>query len=185
MDPSEQGISQNLDQHAAVAFESLYGELQGLARAMFAGQPRDHTLQPTALVHEAYLKVSDALVAPVVKSREHALALGARAMRQLLINHAHAANAQKRGGGWQRLTLTGIADSDGSDQFDALVLEEALAELERLDERQCRIIECRYLGGLTTEETARVLGVSPRTVDLDAKMARLWLLARLNDGAGA
>ncbi|MEM1424200.1 MAG: ECF-type sigma factor, partial [Planctomycetota bacterium] len=92
------------------------------------------------------------------------------------------ASAQKRGGGWRQLTLSGLADTGVDQEFDVLALEEALTELERLDERQCRIIECRYLGGLTIEETARVIGVSPRTVELDAKMARHWLNARLGAG---
>ena len=163
------------------SFEALYDELRRIAGAMFAQQRPDHTLQPTALVHEAYLKVSDAMETKGVNDREHALALGAKAMRQLLINHAHAANAQKRGGGWRQLTLSGLADTGVEQEIDAIALEEALAELERLDERQCRIIECRYLGGLTIEETARIIGVSARTVELDAKMARHWLNARLGE----
>jgi len=127
-----------------------------------------------------YVKIAGTRTAPAVNDREHALALGAKAMRQLLVNHAHAANAQKRGGGWDRLTLTGLGDTGVEREVDALALEEALAELERLDPRQCRIIECRYLGGLTIEETARIVGVSARTVELDAKMARHWLSARLD-----
>lgn len=166
----------------ATAFDALYGELQGLARLMFARQSPDHTLQPTALVHEAFLKLADAGSRVTFKSREHALALGAKAMRQLLANHANASGAQKRGGGWRRLTLTGVAEGRPDHPIDAMELEAALTELERLDERQCQIIECRYLGGLTVEETANVLGVSARTVELDAKVARLWLLARLGEG---
>lgn len=168
---------------AALVFSSLYDELQRLARSIFAGQHASHTLQPTALVHEAYLKVAGSASSVAIKSREHALALGAKAMRQLLINHADASKAQKRGGGWKRLTLSGLASERPEDALDAMALEEALRELERLDERQCRVIECRYLGGLTVAETARVLGVSERTVELDARVARLWLLSRLNDEA--
>lgn len=166
----------------AIAFEALYEELRRLARSMFIDQRPNHTLQPTALVHEAYVKITAASTAPVVHDREHALALGAKAMRQLLVNHAHAANAQKRGGGWNQLTLTGLGDTGVEQEVDALALEEALTELEKLDARQCRIIECRYLGGLTIDETARVVGVSARTVELDAKMARHWLGARLGGG---
>jgi len=161
-------------------FASIYGELRSMARAIFRGQSSAHTLQPTALVNEAYLKIASSPSARAT-SREHALALGAKAMRQLLVNHAKAAGAQKRGGGRRRLTLSGVAARE-ADPIDAIALEEALAELERLDERQCRVIECRYLGGLTVEETATLLGVSARTVELDARFARLWLLARLERG---
>lgn len=161
-------------------FASLYNELHGLARVIFRDQSAAHTLQPTALVHEAYVKIASASSPATINDREHALALGARAMRQLLINHANAANAQKRGGRERtRLTLTGIASDPDHDTLDILALEEALSELERLDKRQCRVIECRYLGGLSVRETARVLGVSDRTVELDARVARLWLLSRL------
>ena len=163
-------------------FASLYNELQALARVIFRDQSPAHTLQPTALVHEAYLKIAAAATPAAVNDREHALALGATAMRQLLINHANAANAQKRGGkGRKRLTLTGIASSADRDTLDMLALAEALRELEKLNERQCRVIECRYLGGLSVAETARVLGVSDRTVELDARVARLWLLSRLDE----
>lgn len=174
----------NASSDVSGAFDALYGELHGLASRMFARQASDHTLQPTALVHEAFLKLATAGAKVTFKSREHALALGAKAMRQLLANHANAAGAQKRGGDWRRLTLTGVADGRADHPIDAIELEAALQELEHLDERQCRIIECRYLGGLTIEETANVIGVSARTVELDAKVARLWLLARLG-GANA
>jgi RNA polymerase sigma factor (TIGR02999 family) len=167
---------------ADALFASLYNELQALAQVIFRDQSPAHTLQPTALVHEAYLKIASAASPPAINDREHALALGAKAMRQLLINHANAANALKRGGGKRkRLTLTGIASDPDRDTLEILALEEALRELESLDERQCRVIECRYLGGLTVDETARVLGVSPRTVELDARVARLWLLSRLEE----
>ncbi len=173
---------QHASQTPGPIFEALYDELRSLAHAVFAGQARSHTLQPTALVHEAYVKIAGSS-SSLPTTREHALALGAKAMRQLLINHAHAANAQKRGGDWKRVTLTGVVGAEDASTIDAMTLEEALSELERLDERQARIIECRYFGGLTTQETATLLGVSPRTVELDAKVARLWLLARLNDAS--
>jgi len=169
-------------------FSSLYAELQFLARGIFQGQSADHTLQPTALVHEAYLKISSSPGGVVVNDREHALAIGARAMRQLLINHARGAGAVKRGGGkgsGKRLTLSGIADPSVSNAIDAIAFEEAMTELDRLDSRQRQIIECRYLAGLTAEQTARVLEVSVRTVQLETRVARLWLLARLNEGDGA
>ncbi len=166
------------EQEHKPAFDAMYGELRGLASAIFASQPAGHTLQPTALVHEAYLKIAGSF--DKVTDREHALALGAKAMRQILANHANAARAQKRGGNRKRLTLTGIADAS-SDPIDAIALEDAMSELERLDPRQCRVIEYKYLGGLANADVARLLGVSKRTVELDAKVARLWLLTKLND----
>lgn len=165
-------------------FSTLYTELRSLAHGLFRGQPSGHTLQPTALVHEAYLKISTSPAGVAVNDRDHALAVGARAMRQLLVNHARAANAEKRGGANKsatRLTLSGIADPTATDPaVDAVAFEEALTELDRLDPRQRHIIECRYLGGLTAEQTARVLKLSIRTVQLETRVARLWLLARLN-----
>ena len=168
---------------AADLFASLYDELRAIAERMFRSQPSDHTLQATALVHEAFIKVAQSSSDPSVNDRQHALALGARAMRQLLINHAHASAAQKRGGDWRRVTLSGLSGSRDEAGVDTEAIARAREELERLNERQCRVIECKYFGGLTTAETARVLGVSDRTVELDAKVARLWLLAKLESPA--
>lgn len=160
--------------------DAVYEELRALAGALFQHQRADHTLQPTALVHEAYLKLANKTD---FVDREHFLATAARAMRQVLINHANAARAQKRGGDIARITLTGSPGSAaGLDGADAIDLADALAELERLDERQCRIVECRYLAGMTVDETARVLDVSPRTVQLDWRMARAWLKRRIDGG---
>ena len=183
--PSEGARNRITPEEVDSLFASLYAELQFLARGIFQGQHAGHTLQPTALVHEAYLKISTSPGGVAVKDREHALAIGARAMRQLLMNHARSAGAVKRGGpkgSGKRLTLSGIADPNAANAIDAIAFEEAMTELDRLDPRQRQIIECRYLAGLTAEQTARVLEVSVRTVQLETRVARLWLLARLNDG---
>lgn len=166
------------DPHVA----AVYDELRALAGAIFQNQHADHTLQPTALVHEAYLKLA---AKTDFVDREHFLATAARAMRQVLINHANAAKAQKRGGDYSRITLTGASDSAaGLDGADAIDLADALAELEVLDERQCRIVECRFLAGMTVDETAAALDISPRTVQLDWRMARAWLQRRIDAGDG-
>lgn len=160
-------------------FASIYEELRNIAQSMFFNQAPGHILQPTVLVHEAYLRVVQSKGAAEVESREHALALGAKAMRQVLINHARDENAQKRGGGWKRLTLSGLSTKESAAPIDAIALEEALSELEVLDNRQCKILELRYFGGLTVQEVASALSLSPRTVEVDTRMAKLWLLSRL------
>ena len=137
-----------------------------------------HTLQPTALVHDAYLKlVRNEDVE--WQGRAHFFAVAAKAMRQILINHARDKRASKRGGGAGRVTLAEhLAPGSGID-VDLLALDEALDALEALDERQSRMIELRFFGGLNVDETAYVLGVSPRTLRTDWNMARAWLFRRL------
>lgn len=159
-----------------------YEELRGLAGAYLAQQSPGHTLQPTALVHEAYLKLerrSDVAWA----SREHFLAVSAMAMRSVLADHARTKGAYKRGGGRRPQTLvTGavpVADRD----VDVVALEDALEKLERLDERQARVVAFRFFAGMTIAEVAGELGVSERTVSDDWTMARAWLSAELADGA--
>ncbi len=158
----------------------VYRELRALAGSVFRGQRADHTLQPTALVHEVYVRLVDrATPAGPWEGRRHFFAVAAKAMRQILINHAEKQRAAKRGGDWQRVTLAAVDTPGGARDIDLLALDEALTALERLDERQCRIVELRYFAGLTVEETAEVLEVSPRTVQLDWRMARVWLQDRL------
>lgn len=158
-------------------FALLYSELRAIAGSLFRSQRQDHTLQATAVLHEAYLKM---VRGGEYADRTHFLSVAARAMRQVLVNHARDRAAQKRGGGaGARVTLAGIAESPASDALDVLAVHEALEELQRLDERQARIAELRFFGGLTTEEAAEALGVSPRTVELDWRMAKDWLARRL------
>eukprot|EP00913_Durusdinium_trenchii_P006225 g5837.t1 len=141
-----------------------------LARGQFRGQRPDQTLQPTALVHEVYLKMAEGNGAPP-RDHDHLLAVAATAMRQVLIDHARGRGAQKRGGGWARMTLSDV--STPSEEWDVLELDEAIHRLANIDERQARIVELRFFGGLSGEQTARVLGVSERTQQRDARIIEL------------
>jgi RNA polymerase sigma-70 factor, ECF subfamily len=160
----------------------IYDELRRLAGRAMKDQRSDHTLQPTALVHEVYLKLaSSAGAAPT--DRTHFLATAARAMRQILVDHARARGAGKRGGGAFKVTLS-LAGASEAEAFDLLAFDEALRRLESLDEQQARIVELRYLVGLSVEEVAESLGVSPRTVKRDAAMAKAWLFRELRPAHG-
>lgn len=157
----------------------VYEELRALAAGFLARQRPGHTLQPTALVHEAYVKLAGAVDANW-QSRKHFFDVAAMAMRQLLTDHARRRATEKHGGQSARVTLSDVATPlvDAPD-VDLLALDEALSKLSALDARQGRIVELRYLAGLTVEETADVLGVSPRTVKLDWQMARAFLRREL------
>ena len=162
----------------------IYDELRALAGAFFRDHAPGHTLQPTAIVHEAYMKLVNARD-PGWQSKRHFIDVAAKAMRQVLLNHARAGGALKRGGGRARLTLsTAIADGD-EHVIDVIELEDALARLEHLDPRQCRVVELRFFGGLSVEETARLLDVAPRTVKTDWAMARAWLFNELHGTAAS
>ena len=158
----------------------VYDELKRLAAGAMRDQRSDHTLQPTALVHEVYLKLAGSSVSPV--DRVHLLATAARAMRQILVDHARARAADKRGGGAFRVTLS-LADASAPATFDLLAFDEALRRLEALDEQQARIVELRYVIGLSVEEAAEALDISPRTLKRDAAMAKAWLFRELNPAA--
>jgi len=156
----------------------VYGELRQLAAGHLARERRDHTLQPTALVHEAFLRLVDHRRIQW-QGRAHFLALAATLMRQLLIDHARKHRAEKRGGGGARVTL-----HDGDAMLEArpvelIALDDALSALAAIDPRQARVVELRFFGGLTVEEAAEVLAVSPATVKLDWSMARAWLVREL------
>ena len=157
---------------------AVYDELRAMAQRMFARRQASDSLPATALVHEAYLRLVDPdRCAP--EGRTHFFNIAALAMRQVLADHARRRRASKRGGEWARVDL-GRVDVDTSPvDIDLIDLDDALTELGQLDERQVRVVELRYLAGLTILETAEVLGVSPRTVDLDWRVARAWLRQRL------
>jgi RNA polymerase sigma factor (TIGR02999 family) len=159
----------------------VYDELRRLARGFLARERRDHTLQPTALVHEAYLRLADQTRVDW-RGRTHFFAVGAKVMRRLLIDHARGRGRAKRGGGLQRVTLlegvTPVADRE-LDLDELLTLDAALEELAGRDERQAQIVELRFFGGLTVEEVAQHLGLSKRTVEADWTEARNWLRKRL------
>jgi len=161
-------------------FTALYPELKALAGHIFRSQRANHTLEPTALVHEAYLKmIKPGAATP--QDRAHFCAVAAKAMRQILVNHARDKNAQKRGGKepGRRVTLAELMNFDLAGNLDVLAVHEALEELAKLDERQARLAELRFFAGLTNSESAEVLGVSLRSVELDWQMAKAWLAERL------
>ena len=158
-------------------FALVYDELRALAGDMFRDQPPDHTLQPTALVHEVYIRLVNQHEAEWT-DRAHFLAVAAKAMRNLLIDHARKRKADKRGGG-ERVPLDAVMDSAAERSIDLLALDEALEELACLHERQARVVELRFFGGLTVRGAAEVLEVSPPTVDRDWRMARAWLTREL------
>lgn len=144
-------------------------------------EKRNHTLQATALVHEAFLRLA-AMQAPSWGDRRHFYAVAAQLMRHTLVDHARGANAERRGGGWRKITL---GDPEGAREtpVDLLALNEAIEELAKLDARKARVVELRFFGGLSVEETAEVLSVSKPTVVLDTRLARAWLYSRIR-GAG-
>ena len=169
----DQGSSANL----AGVFESVYTELKALAGAQFRGQPARHTLQPTALVNEAYLRLVER-EAVQWRGRSHFKALAARAMKQILVDHHRARRADKRGGGWKRWSVSGL-EFTAKEELDALALTEVLDELKDLDPRQGKVVELRFFGGLEELEIAHVLGLSRSTVQAEWRHARAWLRSRL------
>lgn len=159
-------------------FPLVYAELRRAADHLLAREFYGHTLQPTALVHEAYLKLvrSDA---PDATSRTHFLGIAARAMRQILVDHARRRNAAKRGKGEAFVTLGDHADEAAPDADTMIALDAALTELATMDERLAKVVELRFFGGLTEEQVAAALGVTSRTVQRDWAKARAWLHARI------
>lgn len=153
----------------------LYDELKAVAARQLRRERADHTLHATALVHEAYIKLVDNNRLPV-QDRAHFLAIAARAMRQILIDHARRRNAGKRGGDWERTTLTAGHVTFEFDPAELLALDAAMEELE---ERQRKVVEYRFFGGMEETEIAEVLGISERTVRRDWVKARAWLYRTL------
>ncbi len=155
----------------------VYAELRDMADRLMLGEKADHTLQPTALVHEAFLRLTASRNVGE-QGRLHFLKAAAVTMRRVLVDHARARRAAKRGGDWQRITLSGLDPAradDATDDIDLLRLDELLAELEELDPRQARIVELRFFGDLTGKEIAEVLDISRQTVVRELAMARAWL----------
>lgn len=165
--------------------ELVERELRSLAAAYLRRERSGHTLQATALAHEAWLRLSTRPDVPW-SDRESFLPVAARAIRRILVDHARKKRAAKRGGAGERVELeTIVAGGEPQDPLDVLALEEALGKLEVQAPRQARVVELRFFGGLDVDETARVLGVSPRTVALDWAVARLFLRAELAQGGPA
>jgi RNA polymerase sigma factor (TIGR02999 family) len=156
----------------------VYAQLRAIARRQLAGERAGHTLMPTDLVHEAYLKLGDA-VPPDSVDRVHFFAIAARAMRQVLVDHERHRRAAKRDGG-ERITLSSIEPPDPNQAIDVLALDQALQTLETIDTRKARVIELRAFAGLEFDEIARVLDISRATLMRDFRAARAWLYRALD-----
>lgn len=161
----------------------MYDELRRVAHEQLLGERRAHTMSTTDLVHESYLRLVDQEMMPV-NDRRHFRAVAARAMRQVLIDYARRRKAQKRGGGQARIPLDEALHPAVIRDEDLLALDDALQKLEALNERLSKVVECRYFGGYTREETAEVLDVSVRTVERDWVKARGWLYRQMYGAAG-
>jgi RNA polymerase sigma factor (TIGR02999 family) len=185
MQPNE-GITQLLidwgkGDHAALEklMPLVYSELRRLASNYLRRERGEHTLQPTALVNEAYLKLVDQRN-PKWQNRAHFFGIAAQLMRRILVDHARQHQAAKRGGTeQQRISLTGAEVLAKQPEVDLLALNEALDELAKMDPQQSRIVELKFFGGLSIEEIAEVMGIGHATVERDWKMARAWLRRQL------
>jgi len=159
-------------------FPLVYSELRRLAQIHLGRERPDHTLQPTALVHEAYMRLVDQRQVDW-HDRAQFFGVAAQMMRRILVNHAEAHNAAKRGGLLTRVTLEESVSWDAGRELDLVSLDEALTALGALDARQARIVELRFFAGLTIDETADVLAISPATVKREWSMAKAWLRLEL------
>ena len=157
----------------------VYAELHRLARSYMNHERPDHILQTTALVHEAYARLIDTPRANW-QDRGHFFAVCATLMRHVLVDHARSSGRLKRGGGFKLVPLEETAAVAHADAIDLFALDEALTSLAAIDQRKSQVVEMRFFGGLTVEETAEALNTSPDTVKRDWKLAKLWLLRELN-----
>jgi RNA polymerase sigma-70 factor, ECF subfamily len=157
----------------------VYQELRRLAKRQMRGEHPDHTLQTTALINEAYLRLVD-LRNIQWQNRAHFFALCARLMRRILVDFARSRHYAKRGGGAQPISLEESLVVSPAQSTDLVAVDDALKALAKVDARKAQVVELRFFGGLTVEETAEVLKVSPETVQRDWKMAKAWLLRELS-----
>jgi len=158
----------------------VHEELRRLARRQMAAERPGHTLQPTALVNEAYLRLVN-LKQMHWQNRAHFFAMGARLMRRILVDFARSRGYQKRGGGAERVSFTHALEVAEGQPTDVVALNDALEALADVDERKSRVVELRFFGGLSAEETAEVLNVSRETVKRDWTFAKMWLLRHLQE----
>jgi RNA polymerase sigma-70 factor, ECF subfamily len=156
----------------------IYDELKRIAANYLRRERSDHTLQPTALVNEAYMKMVD-ITQVSWQNKAHFIGVAANQMRRILVDHARQHNAQKRGGEFHILTLNEEIDKADEQSADLIALDDALTELAKMDPIKAKIVELRYFGGLTTDETAEVLDVSPITIKRHWKMTKAWLYGQL------
>lgn len=158
----------------------IYDELRRISSRYLREEYRNHTLQTTELVHEAYLKlIGDQNIS--WENRAHFFGIAAQSMRQILVDHARKRNAKKRGGGKSNLSLEEVFTISEKVDDQILVLDEALKRLEKVDERSCKIVELRYFSGLTIEETAKVLNISASTAKRDWNFAKAWLYREIQN----
>ena len=174
---------------AARLLPLVYGELRRLAAQRMSHEPAGQTLQPTALVHEAYLRLVgvDQGRQPQWNGRGHFFAAAAEAMRRILVEHARRRNSLKAGGQWHRVDAAGVdvAVPESGSPLDVLALDEALGRLEREDRRKAEVVKLRFFGGLTNDQAAEVLGISSATAENDWAYARAWLRLQLDGGGDA
>ncbi len=161
----------------------VYDELRRLAQGYLNNERAGHTLQATALVHEAYIRLVD-WKNVTWQNRAHFFAVAARLMRKILVDHARARKAEKRGGAWQRLALDEAVSFPSRRDLDLVDLDDALQTLESLDRLQASIVELRFFGGLTIEETAHALSISPATVKREWTVAKAWLYREVSRDDG-
>ncbi|MEZ5429097.1 MAG: sigma-70 family RNA polymerase sigma factor [Pyrinomonadaceae bacterium] len=156
----------------------VYNELRAVAANQLKSERQDHTLQATALVHEAYLRLLEQRDVDW-RNRAHFFSIAAEMMRRILVNYAVKRNAKKRGDGATRMALDEAVSYSKKRDFDLVALDDALKTLAEFDQKQARIVELRFFGGLTVEETAEVLGISDSTVKREWRMAKAWLKTKL------
>jgi RNA polymerase sigma factor (TIGR02999 family) len=175
----QQGDRRAAEEAAAL----VYGELHRIAAGQMRRERPGHTLQTTALVNEAYVRLvgSGSLE---IQNRGHFFAVASQQMRRILVDHARASHAQRRGGGAAQVDLDKVQLGGGEQKIDVLMLDEALQELERIDPRAAQVIELRYFGGYTDKEVVEALGVSLATVRRDWEFARSWLFDRMHPEKG-
>ncbi len=171
------GTERAADQLMPIVYEELHAVAEGYLRR----ERKSHTLQPTALVHEAYMRLVDQNRVDW-QGKTHFRAIAAFAMHRVLVDHARARNREKRGGKWRRVTLYDAFLLAGKGELDPLALHDALEKMRDIDERQCKVVELRLFGGLSSAETARMLEVSPRTVERDWRMGQAWLRREMSKG---
>ena len=178
----ESAVAESPDSQPRSAFDelvaALYSELRRLARRHLMKERSDHPLQTTSLVHEAYLRLARSGHG-LGASRTQCLAAAAVAMRHILVEEARSMKRAKRGGGWSRVQLDGVADDPNASSIDLLALSEALEKLAAHDERKCMVVQMRFFAGLTNEEIAQILETTTRTVERDWRYARAWLYREL------
>ncbi|HMO16336.1 MAG TPA: sigma-70 family RNA polymerase sigma factor [Pirellulaceae bacterium] len=179
LDQLLQAVAQGDSQANEQLFALVYNQLHEIAERYMRRERADHTLQPTALIHEAWLKLITPSITQQYQDQAHFVATASLVMRRILVNHANAHKTQKRGGDAYRQPFLEIADDFEAAAFDLLALDEALENLAKLDPRQAKLVELRFFGGLSVSDAARALNISERTAHNEWAHARAWLRSQL------